>query len=511
MQAQTTAMSSNSVDRYEMSKGKSVIEVGECDGEGESGSIASFSIEQESLENENLEIDPKEEAAFVRKLDTRLLPMLAFMYFLSSLDRSNIGNAYTSGMREDLQLTSKQYSNAVSVFYSTYLAAELPTTLILKKTKPKYYMSFLVLSWSIITLCNAFVQSYASLIALRVLLGAFEGGFFPAMTLIISILYKKQEQGKRIAFFFGSSALSGAFGGLIATGLASMKPAGGLEGWRWLYIIEGLISVCASVWLFLELPKDFDNIPYLSARETEILKIRAKQRVAYMGDGHFEWSYVFDALKDFKTYISFTIQFCQDVILYGFSTFVTAILKLGLGYTSREAQYMSVPVYILAAIVFLISAYISDRLKVRAPIFVCYNVIGAVGYILLLSVHNNSVKYFACYLITFSLYTGTGLNIAWLTNNVAPHYKRATALGLNQTLGNVSGAVAGQIYTTAPYTFGHSFSLGCIVLSNLLAITQMFILKRINRKRQRILSGEISDDHRGVRNGDNALDFKYCM
>lgn len=170
-------MSSNSVDRYEMSKGKSVIEVGECDGEGESGSIASFSIEQESLENENLEIDPKEEAAFVRKLDTRLLPMLAFMYFLSSLDRSNIGNAYTSGMREDLQLTSKQYSNAVSVFYSTYLAAELPTTLILKKTKPKYYMSFLVLSWSIITLCNAFVQSYASLIALRVLLGAFEGGF----------------------------------------------------------------------------------------------------------------------------------------------------------------------------------------------------------------------------------------------------------------------------------------------------------------------------------------------
>lgn len=499
----------SSEDNYEMSKGKPSVAMSQV--EGESGSIASFSLEEEGINDENLEIDPKEEAAFVRKLDTRLLPMLTFIYFLSSLDRSNIGNAYTSGMRENLKLTSKQYSNAVSVFYSTYLAAELPTTLILKKAKPKYYMSVLVFCWSIITLCNAFVHSYGSLCALRVLLGTFEGGFFPAMTLIISIMYKKQEQGKRIAFFFLGSAISGAFGGLIATGLASMKKTGGLEGWRWLYIIEGLISVCASVWLFLELPADFNNIPYFNERETEIYRIRNKQRTAYMGNEKFEWSYVFDALKDFKTYISFTIQFCQDTVLYGFSTFVTAILKLGLGYTSREAQYMSVPVYILAGIVFMISAFVSDRLKVRAPIFICYNLVGAIGYILLLSVSNNSVKYFACYLITFSLYTGTGLNIAWLTNNVAPHYKRATALGLNQTLGNVSGAVAGQIYTKAPYTFGNSFSLGCIVLSNILAIGQIIVLKTMNKKRQRIIDGEIEDPYKGERRGDHALDFKYCI
>lgn len=115
----------SSEDNYEMSKGKPSVAMSQV--EGESGSIASFSLEEEGINDENLEIDPKEEAAFVRKLDTRLLPMLTFMYFLSSLDRSNIGNAYTSGMREDLKLTSKQYSNAVSVFYSTYLAAEVVT------------------------------------------------------------------------------------------------------------------------------------------------------------------------------------------------------------------------------------------------------------------------------------------------------------------------------------------------------------------------------------------------
>lgn len=493
------------------SKGRVLISVEGNTAEGGAASVESFSVDAESFEQESLQIDPDEEAALVKRLDRRLLPMLAFMYFLSSLDRSNIGNAYTSGMKEDLNLTHRQYSNAVSVFYSTYLAAELPATLILKKTKVKYYMSFLVFSWSIITLCNAFVQSYGSLVAMRVLLGAFEGGFFPAMTLIITMVYKKQEQAKRIAFFFGSAAISGAVGGLIATGFASVSDAGGLQGWRWLYIIEGLISVCASVWLFFGLPSSFDRIPFLTERDHELMQIRSKQRMGYMGTNTFEWSYVWDALKDFKTYTSIIIQFCQDTIVYGFSTFLTAILKLGLGYSAREAQYMSVPVYILAGIVFLISAFLSDKFNLRAPIFVCYNIIGAVGYIILLTVQSNGVKYFACYLITFSLYTGTGLNLAWLTNNVAPHYKRATALGLNQTFGNLSGAVVGQVYTTSPYTLGNSFSLGCIVMSNLVATIQMFILHKINKRKELILKGEINDTRKTERRGDTALDFKYCM
>lgn len=475
------------------------------------GSVTSFKEESEIPIEQNLYIDPKEENALVRKLDRRLIPMLAFMYFLSSLDRSNIGNAYTSGMKEDLKLTNKQYSNAVSVFYSTYLAAELPAVLVLKRVNVKYYMSFLVLSWSIITLCNGFVQDHKSLMALRVLLGAFEGGFFPAMTLIISMIYKQHEQAKRMAIFFGFAALSGAFGGLIATGLASVQNAGGLEGWRWLYIIEGLISVCASIWLFCCLPARFEVIPFLNERERHLMEIRGKQRVKYMGaSDKFEWSYLKDALIDFKTYISFTIQFCHDIILYGFTTFLTAILKLGLGFTAREAQYMSVPVYLLAGFVFLVSAYLSDRLRLRGSILFIYNIFGIVGYILLLSVHNNAVKYFACYLITFSLYTGPGLNVSWLTNNFAPHYKRATALGLNQTLGNLAGAIAGQIFTKSPYTFGNSFSLGCIVLTNVLCLSQITILRYINKRRERILNGEIPDDQKN-RRGDWALDFKYCL
>ncbi|SCU86064.1 LAMI_0D00254g1_1 [Lachancea mirantina] len=471
--------------------------------------ISATELEQGTVED--YFIDVQEENALLRKLDRRLLPMLAFMYFLSSLDRSNIGNAYTSGMKEDLSLTPRQYSNAVSVFYSTYLAAELPAVWLLKIAKPRYYMSCLVLCWSLITLFTGFVQSYKSLLAVRVLLGTFEGGFFPAMTLLITMTYKPQEQAKRIAFFFGSSALSGAFGGLIATGLASVKNAGGLEGWRWLYIIEGLISVGAAFWLFFGLPDNIENMSFLNDREQALMRTRSKQRIQYMGENSkFSWKEVSLAFKDLKTYFAFVIQFCQDTILYGFSTFLTAILKLGLGYNSRQAQYMSVPVYILAAIVFLISAYMSDRFKIRGPVFFAYNLLGAVGYIILLTVKKDAVKYFACYLITFSLYTGTGLNITWLTNNVAPHYKRATALGLNQTLGNLSGAIVGQVYTKSPYVLGNSFSLGCIILSNILAALQIIWLMKLNKDKAAISAG-LKKDSKKERIGDEALNFKYCL
>lgn len=93
---------------------------------------------------------------------------------------------------------------------------------------------------------------------------------------------------------------------------------------------------------------------------------------------------------------------------------------------------------------------------------------------------------------------------------MAPHYKRATALGLNQTLGNLSGAIAGQIYTNSPYTFGNSFSLGCIVVSNILTFCQVVTLKRINIKREKILNGETPDKMKN-RRGDWALDYKYSL
>jgi hypothetical protein len=158
-------------------------------------------------------------------------------------------------------------------------------------------------------------------------------------------------------------------------------------------------------------------------------------------------------------------------------------------------------------------------------ILIFANIFGIIGYILLLTVKHNGkfacqqpaflrltfrpgVKYFATYLCAIAVYVGPGINLTWLNVNVAPHYRRAAAIGFQQTMGNTAGAVAGQIYRTAPYKLGNSFSLGALCLSQFLIAGKILYVKRENRLKDRISAGEV-DDTRKVKTGDRELDFKY--
>jgi hypothetical protein len=136
------------------------------------------------------------------------------------------------------------------------------------------------------------------------------------------------------------------------------------------------------------------------------------------------------------------------------------------------------------------------------------NALGGVGYILLLSVNNNSVKYFATFVCTIAVYNGTGLNLAWLNVNMAPQYRRATAIGIQQTIGNSAGIVAGQVYRQSPYILGHGFSLGCIGVANILVTIHLFYLLRLNKEKRAIIAGE-REDTRKKTTGDRDLEFTY--
>jgi MFS family permease len=196
----------------------------------------------------------------------------------------------------------------------------------------------------------------------------------------------------------------------------------------------------------------------------------------------------------------------QDILLYGFSTFLPSILKAQ-GKNTLQSNYLTIPVYLWGAIIFLFLAFISDRYEIRGPIVMFANIFGIIGYILLLTVSSNGVKYFATYLCAVAVYVGPGLNLTWLNVNVAPHYRRAAAIGFQQTMGNTAGIVAGQIYRTAPYKLGNSFSLGALCLSQVLILGKMFYLKKQNKDKARIRAG--GADERKVTSGDREADFLY--
>ena len=136
------------------------------------------------------------------------------------------------------------------------------------------------------------------------------------------------------------------------------------------------------------------------------------------------------------------------------------------------------------------------------------NVFGIIGYILLLAVSNDAVKYFATYLCGIATYAGVGLNIAWLNVNVAPQYRRAMELGLQQTVGNIAGIVSGQVYRKPPYVLGNAFSMGSLVVAQVVIGVHALYLHGENSVKEKIESGEIEDTRR-MRSGDAAVDFKY--
>ena len=185
----------------------------------------------------------EEEKKLVRKIDLFLLPTIWLMYLLSYIDRTNIGNAKIAGMAKDLDLSSGQYSVALVVFFIGYVICEPPSNMILVRSRPSRYLPAIMIIWGMLTCCMAAIKSYHHLIILRIFVGIIESGFAPGILLIISSWYKREEQSKRFAVYISAAILSGAFGGLLAGAITGgLEGAGGLRGWRWLFIVEGKSS-----------------------------------------------------------------------------------------------------------------------------------------------------------------------------------------------------------------------------------------------------------------------------
>ncbi|OAQ66503.1 MFS transporter [Pochonia chlamydosporia 170] len=463
-----------------------------------------------STENLQIEtIDARAERKLLLKLDAFFVPIIMVVYLTCFLDRTNIGNVKVAGMPEDIGASPQQFSTAVSIFYATYVAFEPPWTVMMKWMTPRILLTSLCVVWSLATIFSGFITNVAGLYAVRLILGACEAGLFPALNLYLTMVYKRDEQAARVSYLFVCTAIAGAFGGLLAYSILKMDGVAGYAGWRWVYIIEGIFSVIVAPIIWFGLPNDPSNAYFLNDEEKRMMRVRAVQRAQYMGSEEFSWEEIRIGLQDPKLYLSAAIQFCQDILLYGFSTFLPSII-VSMGYTVIQAQYLSIPVYIFGGICFLAVAFVSDRYCVRGPFVLLANVPGIIGYILILCPTSNPVKFLGTFLCAVAVYNGPGLNLTWLNVNVAPHYRRATAIGMQLSIGNSAGIVAGQIYRSAPYVLGNSFSVGALGVSQLVIVLKWFYLRQCNEEKRKIENGE-KDDTRKVKTGDRELDFKYHL
>jgi MFS family permease len=318
----------------------------------------------------------------------------------------------------------------------TYLLFEVPSNLVLKLFTPRRWLAFIAVTWGIVATLTGLVDSYASLLACRLLLGALEAGLFPGLTVYLTLFYTKHEIALRVGYLFVSAAVAGALGGLLAYGIGHMDGVRGMSGWRWIMIIEGLPSVILGVITYFALPNDAQTAYFLNDAEKSLMEERHRRQYGNTASSReFSKDDMMKAFKDWKVWAFSIAQFGVDVMLYGtsllstsehvcstqlttsgFSTFLPTIIRDMGTWHPATVQLLTVPCYFLGAAAYMTVAFLSDRLQRRGLFCVAFGCVSVIGYAVLLGGTSSGVRYFGCFLVAGGLYVVVGLPLAWVSD-----------------------------------------------------------------------------------------------
>lgn len=188
------------------------------------------------------------------QIDKRICTWVCLMFFALQLDRGNISQALSDNMLDDLKLTTNDYNYGQTIFFVSFLSAELPSQLISKKLGPDRWIPIQMVSWSLVASMQAFLTGRSSFYACRALLGLIEGGFIPDNILYLSYWYTGTELPKRLSFFWVSYQSTNILAAFFAYGILRLRGHHGLEGWRWLFALEGALTGLIGIISYFYLP-----------------------------------------------------------------------------------------------------------------------------------------------------------------------------------------------------------------------------------------------------------------
>ncbi|MFB9123169.1 MFS transporter [Paraburkholderia dipogonis] len=297
-------------------------------------------------------------SALYSKLNWRLLPFLVACYMFAYLDRVNVGFAKLQ-MQTDLGFSDAAYGVGAGIFFIGYVLFELPSNLMLPKVGARRTFSRILVLWGITSACMLFVRSVPAFYAMRFLLGVFEAGFAPGMIYYLSCWYGPARMARAIALVFVAGPLGGIVGGPVSAWLmTSLSGVGGLAGWQWMFLVEGLPCIALGL-LTLRVLSDRpeqarwlnDDEKLLLGRETAPTEHRADSFKA--------------VLKSPRVYVLAFAYFSIIFPIYAISFWLPTLLKeQGVSDTIRLGWYSAIP-YVAAAVCMYLAGRSSDRVGER--------------------------------------------------------------------------------------------------------------------------------------------------
>ncbi|KAF2498656.1 MFS general substrate transporter [Lophium mytilinum] len=364
------------------------------------------------------------------------------MYFFNSVDRSNLGNAKTDGMDIDLHFIGEEYSLLILLFYIPNGLCDLPLNMLTKKWSGKIMLPGLMVSWGACALLQCAAYNFAGMVVLRLFLGAFEAGFFAGTVFYLTLFYTRGELGFRIAIFFGSALLAAAFSGLISYGVFQIDSD--VPGWKFLFIIEGAMTVLIGTAAFWWLPATPATAWFLTPAERAAARARSLRDSSSSTGVEFSVRECFQHWKTWKFFPWMVISFTYPVAFSTTANFLPQIVAR-LGFSVVKTNLWTVAPNAVGFVFLLLVTYSSDRFRERTFHIVFALLVSGVGMVILATIdvlEHKGVAYFACFMMACGSYIPSCLVHSWHNNNNLNENSRAATTGLLVGLGNLGGILS---------------------------------------------------------------------
>ncbi|KIW29961.1 uncharacterized protein PV07_05745 [Cladophialophora immunda] len=469
----------------------------------------------------SVRIDPALERRVVRKIDLRVTPLVTFLFLLSFLDRSNIGNARIAGMEDDLDLTGDRYDWLLTIFYISYIVFQFQGFM-WKIVKPHTWACFITLAWGIVATCQAATQSWGGEMALRFLLGAAEAGFGPSIPYLLSFFYLRHEHGFRSGIFLAAAPLANTFAGALAYGITSGHPS--IAKWRLLFLVEGIPTILAAPLAWFFLPDSPTSARFLTAEEKEVARARVIRQHGHQEEGKHRVSLkeIGQTLIDAKAWFTALMYFSCNVSYSSLPVFLPTILNQ-MGFSSINAQGLSAPPYFISTIVTVMTCWIADRTQQRGLMIAFLSCVAGIGYILLATCTAVAPRYFGTFLCASGVFPAIANILPWVVNNQGSDSRRGMGIVLLNLVGQCGPLLGTRIFPKSQqprYVEGQSICAAFMFFNALLALSLRTLLvwenKRLDKKygsqggaETRRATGGKADTNVGEENYGSA--FRYIL
>lgn len=360
--------------------------------------------------------------------------------------------------------------------YPTYVCFEIPSNLLLKKVGAARLLPTLAVCWGISCLTQGVVTTKTGLYINRVFLGLTEAGLLPGLILYSTFFYKPSEIQLRTAIYFGGASIAGAFGGLIAAGIENIETAG-WSPWRWLFIIEGLLTVVFGVICFFLLPNGPEKLRGLTPLEKRVALHRVGKGSGQdyaVGERHaaltkpgqdqfapvgnpdierethkFRWTVFWKVATDPFGLLLAMVNFCTVVGLFSTSFFApTIVSSLGISTQRTTILLLTVPPYIASFIIGIALGVFSGRYRWRGGACFIGIVLAIIGYATAYAASTPAGGYAGLMLMSMGSFSLGPIIFAWSSLGTWGHYKRAITVALMIVFSNLGAIVS--VWLTFP-------------------------------------------------------------